>query len=86
MAKSNVGRDTPKVTSAAQTVPWAPQQHVRDREGHTTVRALWPVIATEKVLMCRASVTNAQPTESDLFMPFSTVTGWPRFQGGFELS
>ena len=74
----------PKVTSAAHTVPWAPQQHVRDREGHTRVGALSLVIAIEKVLMCRVSVTNAQPTESDLFMPFSMVTGWPRFKVGLS--
>ena len=74
------------MTSAANTVPWAPQQHVRDREGHTTVGALWPVFATDKVLMCRVDVANAQPTESDLFMSFSTVAAWPRFQGGVGLS
>ena len=76
-----------EVASVALAVKWTPQQHMRDRERHTAAGALRPVLAAERVLVHHV-ITNAQqahPTDSNLFMSFSTETGWLRllFQFSF---
>ena len=58
-AKGRVWCNIPEVTTTAPTVTWASQQHVRNREGHVTERALRPNLTTQEVLVRRIDVAHS---------------------------
>ena len=71
MAKIDVRRNIPKMTSAATTVPRAFQQYVRNRQRLPAEGTLGSVLATEKVFMGPVGMADPQSTEGDLIAPAS---------------